>query len=251
MLVETSALKSPKENNMGTSEDVLFKGTSGNGHVSRNIRLCVSAIDMVEPYLSIVGVNELTVVDDVVPLKALSCDDVPIVYIAPGADQVTINRSVGGAMEIDTSRLWVMNSDEVEVEGDCNYKPPMDDPYDPFKGAQRGAGYISLDTSHVVGSSPLNPMFSAVVDVSQLADDGKLMVIASARVDKGWLNQPFDILPPQAHLQTFAPIQTGTTRVARLWREDWIGSPFPSRLFEERLMKLSTSTTALNGMCTT
>merc|ERR1719464_2324301 len=58
MLVETSNRKEP-QTNLGNSADVLSRDTTGNGHISRNIRLSLLAADIVEPYVSVVGVNKL------------------------------------------------------------------------------------------------------------------------------------------------------------------------------------------------
>eukprot|EP00957_Ditylum_brightwellii_P192744 14676033-Ditylum_brightwellii.AAC.1 len=68
MLVETSDVKSPARDDLGTSHDPFNTNSQGNGHISRNIRLALLALDLVQPYVSIVGANGLALRDDVVPL---------------------------------------------------------------------------------------------------------------------------------------------------------------------------------------
>ena len=102
MLVETSYMKTPNENDLGTTWHVLNKNSGGdaptgyfrqrkltkrrnlrggtywayttprdepidrmaNGHVPRNIRLALASIDMVQPYLSITKINQLVLADN-------------------------------------------------------------------------------------------------------------------------------------------------------------------------------------------
>ncbi|KAI2511738.1 Zinc carboxypeptidase [Fragilaria crotonensis] len=73
MLVETSHQKIPPTSMLGNSKDVLSKETDGNGHISRNIRLALLSADLVEPYVSIVAVNNLALSDDIVPLIERNC----------------------------------------------------------------------------------------------------------------------------------------------------------------------------------
>ena len=52
MLVETSHQKIPNTQMLGNNRDVMSKDTSGNGHISRNIRLSLLSAELVEPYVS-------------------------------------------------------------------------------------------------------------------------------------------------------------------------------------------------------
>jgi len=122
MLVETSENKTPSTSDLGTTENVLDQNTSGNGHVSRNIRLSVAAIELVEPYLSIVGVNDMALVGDFAPLKDRSCESLPTIAVALNADQVTIHWTVGGSIEIDETRVWIANTNDVEDFLNCKNK---------------------------------------------------------------------------------------------------------------------------------
>ena len=61
MLIETSDPKEPPRTELGTRNDPLIStNDNNNGHVARNIRLALLAIDVVEPYVSIRGVEGWT-----------------------------------------------------------------------------------------------------------------------------------------------------------------------------------------------
>lgn len=69
-LVEMSKDKRPPEHTLGDSDDLVKKGVDGDGHVPRNVRLLLSAMDAVEPYVML---NDLTsVTEDGVPQAAWS-----------------------------------------------------------------------------------------------------------------------------------------------------------------------------------
>lgn len=59
-LVETAREKKPLEHTLGGDENMMQKGAPEDGHVPRNVRLLMSAVDVVEPY---VVVDEKVVVN--------------------------------------------------------------------------------------------------------------------------------------------------------------------------------------------
>ncbi len=73
LLIETSNDKTPSSSSLGTSLDVLSETSSGNGHVSRNIRLSLLSADLVEPYVSFLGVNNVSLVTNILPLTGRYC----------------------------------------------------------------------------------------------------------------------------------------------------------------------------------
>lgn len=216
MLVETSHQKIPPTNMLGNSKDVLDKDTDGNGHVSRNIRLALLSADVVEPYVSVVAVNDLALSDDVVPLMERNCDTAAKKVLIPrNVNQVSVEWSVGGALDIDETKLWVAKA----LSGgtiDCLSQPSLADVQAAFQAvdpndATFGTGYFSAkgpqphpSVSNADVEPTLGPVFSAVIDVSALKTGEKLTVIASARVDKGWATKPKanvgPDVPPQAHI---------------------------------------------------
>lgn len=81
-LVETAREKKPQEHTLGGHENIMEKGAPEDGHVPRNVRLLVSAVDAVEPYI---------VVDE---KSGLNEDKVPVV-----------SWLVGGAFIVDGTAL--------------------------------------------------------------------------------------------------------------------------------------------------
>ncbi|KAA8497211.1 Carboxypeptidase D [Porphyridium purpureum] len=56
-LVETGDQKIPDEGSLGTADAILVKGGTGDGHIPRNIRLSIAALDALQPYARVVGSN--------------------------------------------------------------------------------------------------------------------------------------------------------------------------------------------------
>jgi hypothetical protein len=216
MLVETSHNKIPPTKMLGNSKDVLSEDTDGNGHVSRNIRLSLLSADLVEPYVSIVAVNDLALSDDIVPLVQRNCGTASKrVMIPKSVDQVTIEWSVGGALDIDETVLWFARS-VPDGTLDCLSQPSRAVVEASFEqvipnGPTAGSGFFAArgSTPHPRVSNAdvepsLGPVFSAVVDVSSLKAGEKLTVLASSRVDHAWAGRPKSNIkpdvPPQAHV---------------------------------------------------
>eukprot|EP00541_Cyclophora_tenuis_P000385 CAMPEP_0116569836 /NCGR_PEP_ID=MMETSP0397-20121206/16568_1 /TAXON_ID=216820 /ORGANISM="Cyclophora tenuis, Strain ECT3854" /LENGTH=557 /DNA_ID=CAMNT_0004097551 /DNA_START=29 /DNA_END=1703 /DNA_ORIENTATION=- len=221
MLIETSHQKIPSQSKLGTSESVLDKDTNGNGHISRNIRLALSAHDLVEPYASVVGVNDLALSDDIIPLTNRSCEEndkaIKKVMIPKNLAQVTVEWTVGGALTIHNTTLWYAKSTDIPSGTlDCLEQPSADAIRAHFKegkvhGAVNGTGYLSP-----LGAQPhpsvsatdvepsLGPLFTASIDVNDLKQGDKLTVIASARVDQSWTRPANGVIGPnvgpQAHV---------------------------------------------------
>lgn len=216
MLVETSHQKIPPTNMLGNSKDVLSSDTDGNGHVSRNIRLSLLSAELVEPYVAIVAVNDLALSDDLVPLVERNCKTASKqVMIPKNVDQVTVEWTVGGALEIDETVLWVTESVPPGIL-DCLTQPSRADIEASFKqvipdGLTAGSGFFAArgpnphpDVSNTNVEPCLGPVFRAVVDVSLLKVGDRLTVVASAIVDQSWTSRPTSNvkpdLPPQSHV---------------------------------------------------
>jgi len=84
-LVETAMSKKPPERTLGGPSGLLFPASLADGHVPRNIRLALQAIDIVQPY----------VVLDRVAAAAT---------VQPGAS-VQLQWRVGGALEVGTTQI--------------------------------------------------------------------------------------------------------------------------------------------------
>lgn len=212
MLVETSDDKEPKQH-LGNSMEVLNKDTDGNGHISRNIRLALLSADMVEPYVGILGVNNLVLTDDIVPTmqrEATSCVDTKAVMVARNAEKVDVEWTVGGALSIDSTELWYAKWDDLSGEIECWTQPDNTDGLVSVGGTMSGTGFFSNQGSRprpeesATGIKMTNgPLFHASILLKKFKKGDKILVIASARVDKAWKDQPDDVLPkvpPQSHI---------------------------------------------------
>lgn len=203
MLVETSNIKEPQQH-LGSSQQVLQKNPNNNGHVSRNVRLALLAADLVEPYASIVSVNDLSLSDDVIPLAlredATTCQRTKGVMIPQNAETVVVEWTVGGALDMDeTSLVYGKWSDLPDGAVSCMTQPDIDklsvltSALD--QSAINGTGYFSRNgpypTESQSGSNDvLGTIFRATLDVSNYKPHDELVVLARARVDQSWQKQP-------------------------------------------------------------
>lgn len=217
MLVETSDQKTPATSNLGASRDVLLGDTQENGHVSRNIRLALLAAELVEPYISVVGVNEVVLQDDLPPMQSRSgqsCQKTQAFLIAKDAEEVEIQFSVGGAMTVNDVELWYAQWKDIPNEQlDCLSQPRSLEVFQKGEilGATNGTGYFSDTGSHPrppsssdLGSATLGPIFRGKISIPKgLNTLDALVVLASARVDQDWANRRSNTKPnlaPQSHV---------------------------------------------------
>ena len=217
MLVETSDLKEPPKSDLGSSLDVMNRDTKQNGHVSRNIRLALLAAELVEPYVSIVSVDELVVQDDLPPMSkrdGRSCQRQKAFLIAKDATEVNIQFTVGGAMSINQVDIWYAKWDDVPVDQlDCISQPSGTDGFQKgtILGAVNGTGFFSRagshprpDTGSELTDATTGPIFKAKITVpSGVKTLDQLVILASARVDQDWANGRPNTEPnvkPQSHV---------------------------------------------------
>ena len=218
MLVETSDTKEPKTH-LGSSGQVLMTDPANNGHVSRNIRLALLAADLVEPYVSITSVNDLALSDDIIPLAQrvdpTACQRTKGVMIPQNANSITVEWTVGGAITVDeTSLIYGRWSDLQDEAVSCMAQPNADKLSNLIvatdQTAKNGTGFFSHDGPYPPpskqtssGQEILGPIFRATLDVSKYRPHDEIVVLARARVDQSWREQPDTIkpkLPPQSHV---------------------------------------------------
>lgn len=209
MLIETSNKKIPPKSTLGTSLDVMRSDTAGNGHVSRNIRLALLSLELVQPYLSISSVNGYAFSDDVVPEYAqqdqFACKLTKALNVSSTLNELTVQWTVGGALQIDDTQLWYGKWDEVsEDEINCLTQPSTDH----VKNVLQKASAVGITSSEgaFASGSPIGgagATFSAIIDISSFEVGDEIVVIALAEVDRGWKDQPRNIkpeVPPQSHI---------------------------------------------------
>eukprot|EP00980_Cylindrotheca_fusiformis_P022569 scaffold9441_cov101-Cylindrotheca_fusiformis.AAC.1 len=233
MLIETGSSKEPTSN-LGSSQNVLdpraqsAEGT--NGHIPRNMRLSLLSADLVEPYVSILQVNGVTL-QDVVPLSSSSqkeddfssCRFQEIALDEEEGDgtdlvEVEVAWTVGGALSIDDVQLWFVGREDLEnhinEEEDCLLQPTstvessLTEGF--MKGPSTGNGQFSSAGSDPTGSDLSDgPVFRGTIHVP--ADMTEFVIYASARVDGDWIDLPSpssndvvigppNVVLPQSHM---------------------------------------------------
>ena len=214
MLIETSNSKIPG-NHLGTNQDILNDNTyTNNGHVARNIRLALMAIELVEPYVSIWGVNTVPLKADVVPLIPRTdrlCIQSKAMRIPPGQKATTIAWSVGGGFTVDYTTIMYAKWEDVPDVMDGSYQPRNSEVGRGFRTIEAMSGPTrwkqgwQSDTSTASGwESQGQPMYYATIDTSEFKPGDKIAVFATARLDQGWANQPDGFkpkdMPPMSHV---------------------------------------------------
>ncbi|KAL7493043.1 hypothetical protein ACHAWT_002283 [Skeletonema menzelii] len=241
MLIETSDRKEPKREDLGSRENPLIS-TSGreNGHVARNIRLALLAMDVVEPYVSIRGVEELMFEDDVVPTVNLKrsptsyYDDAKLVWV-PGSGEkkssITsreITWTVGGAMTIDRTEIVYGLWDDLPTqlaESESGFFPSMEtrnvidakfefvQPSNVERGSSGGRSRWHADGTYPAEPEGgdtyaqiynFDPVFKASIDIGNMPPGTTIAVFARAKVDKDWATAAANVGPanlgPASHI---------------------------------------------------
>ena len=230
MLIETSDPKEPSRSELGTRNDPLISSNNkNNGHVARNIRLALLAIDVVEPYVTIRGVEGLELSDDVVSgvnmrmyNGASYLENSKMIWIPPGDSpgkgsnmkEVTISWTVGGAFVIDKTELVVgpwdglptnlANVDDGTYPSVETIKLMNSNAFTKSESTQGRSRWHDDGPHPTASESDINPTFEATIDVSTYPPGTKLAVFAKARVDKDWLQPTSNVAPntggPVSHI---------------------------------------------------
>ncbi|KAL3937771.1 MAG: hypothetical protein SGBAC_007186 [Bacillariaceae sp.] len=240
MLVETSDSKNPIFN-LGRSEDVLNPKANGSGHIARNIRLSLLSADLVEPYVSILQVNNLSLPHDVIPLSPSSedCGTTMAVNANETLDnKLEISFTVGGALSIDQVQLWFASKTDNLVSTASNssecWKQPTFFELQSFSqgtiaGSNSGSGRFSANgpipaASTTSGIMTNGPLFVGTIDIPKGIDE--LIVMASARVDSDWKNGPAEGAGPNVQPQS----HMANARTNPNWRHESAGKIVQGRL---------------------
>jgi hypothetical protein len=172
---------------------------------------------LVEPYVSVVGVNDLALSDDVVPLSergGRSCQKSNAVMVAKNAQEVQLQWTVGGAISIDNTEIWYAKWDDIpEDQLNCLMQPTTTEGFikGAVMGANNGTGVFSRAGAHPRPGSFSHwdlvtdgPVFTGKITIPEgLKTLDQLVVIVSARVDQEWAKQPGNLSPdkpPQSHV---------------------------------------------------
>ena len=126
-LVETSNAKKPDNKDLGGSAFVLDNKSPENGHVPRNIRLSLMAVDVVEPYVCMLSTNRTRIIvkngNNVKKPAATTTIKDNNNTTATDTTGLSISWSVGGAFQVSSTWLaWhpvAMSEEELSsLDGD-------------------------------------------------------------------------------------------------------------------------------------
>ena len=168
ILVEISNDKTPGLGTSGNTENVLKSDTSGNGYISCCVRLSLLSSDIVQPYVSIIGVNNVAFSDDAVPSIVRTCDTISIIVVPMDQLEVAVHWTVRGALTINDTQVWAAYASDLSIKDhfDCRSQPNIGDIQSVFTPADLfidsyGSGNFSSSGTQPVGASTRGPLFSA------------------------------------------------------------------------------------------
>ena len=93
MYMETADRKTPLANTLGYVSGLFESGTTSDGHIPRNIRLCLLMSDVVQPYVTWQGMHQIE-------------KDEPSI-----GTNLTFGWDVGGAFSVTTTYLRAIQID--------------------------------------------------------------------------------------------------------------------------------------------
>ena len=243
MLIETSHNKQPTQF-LGSSLDIFNPVQAENGHVARNLRLALLAVELVQPWAGFRQVNELVLTDDIIPNLDRSagsqvCQKAKHVVVPRDSKKATIQWEVGGSLTIEETRVWYGKWSDLSDKINCIGQP--DESITKFM--QQGTAISkTYGTTRYAQRTEGFPHFSASIDISSYKPHDLLVVLVSARVDQEWIQMPSRLfLPkntaPQSHIanartnpQWFHESTTSGERVEG--RLEWFSDPLTIEVSE-------------------
>jgi hypothetical protein len=139
--------------NLGNVLDVFHAEDNSEGlPISHNMRLALVSADLIQPYVSIFGINSLAISEDVVPSinrDGTVCDTSRIVTVPAALETVIVEWTVGGALNISETELWVAKANDIQGVSGCSLS--LDDGFETYNYAFRkiptklnyGTGFFS------------------------------------------------------------------------------------------------------------
>jgi hypothetical protein len=218
MLVSANTKTSQSDSDLGSSLDLFQRDREMDEfHVASNMRLAFVSADLVEPYVSVFGIDNLPLSDDIVPLterSGRSCKRTKAIAVPFGQDKMIVEWTVGGAIHISETDLWYAKWDDIPEEHlDCLLQPNSMDGFSRAQsmGNTNGTAFFSHagpsphpNESFIKPGKTLGPVFRAQINARDFKVGDKIVLIARARVDQGWMDAPLgDFEPkrgPQSHL---------------------------------------------------
>eukprot|EP00980_Cylindrotheca_fusiformis_P012589 scaffold3084_cov144-Cylindrotheca_fusiformis.AAC.37 len=212
--------------------------TRNDASIKDNVRLALASVDLVQPYVNILGVNSFALSDDIVPLTdgaEKSCFQSKSVITSSRATSLTVEWTVGGALNIDYTQLYYAKNLDIDAETTmhCLLQPDELDmrKFDKASSLRKpkGSGFYSPGgpNPHPSDSSAiLGPVFNAEVDLEGFSPGDRIIVIAIAQVDQEWNPQP----TPRNASSTNPESHLANARTNPAWEHENAGKRIKGRL---------------------
>lgn len=231
MLVEASDDKTPSANTLGSDYDLLNPNSFGNGHVPRNIRLCLFMVEIVEPFLHFTKIGDKSLPSSMIPTKKTLFAAKNSHDMYRTKNTASVQWTVGGCFQIDdthliygTEKLFSDFLNQASFPSEKTIQSLLADNSGEIKYTKPQQGEIRIP-----GTSSV---FSSFLDLSEYTHGEKIICIALAKVDQGWSQKPIDSVPPgvkpQSHIvnartdPTWRHENAGKTVIGRLY---WVSPP--------------------------
>lgn len=159
--------------NLGNVLDVFHaEDNSESLPISHNMRLALVSADLIQPYVSIFGINSLAISEDVVPSThrdGTVCDTSRIVAVPTAFETVIVEWTVGGALNISETELWVAKVEDIADSSVCSLS--LDEGFDTYSHAFKkiptrlnyGTGFFSRSGPNPPPKESVSKPFSLLV----------------------------------------------------------------------------------------
>ena len=198
MLVSVDAENIQSHQDLGNSMNLFAKEQEGNFLIARNMRLAFVSVDLVQPYVSIFGIDNL-VLSDLLPLAQRNeshCQQQEALAVPYDQAKMIVEWTVGGAIQVSHTELLYMKVPDVpEEQFDCLKEPENMKNFrnaHPL-GAKHGSGYFSPsgptphpNESFIKPGGVLGPVFRAEIDMRDFNVGDHIVLVSRASVDQGW-----------------------------------------------------------------
>jgi len=220
MLVETSKKKTPNKEHLGTTFDLFEpRETEGMGHISRNIRLALLMIDVVEPYIHFTDIHDLSLQDDIVPFEDRSgrnCKSTKFAQVDKNTfmeQGPLLQWTIGGGFEVSETGLIYAKWEDMptDFDGSVQPSPEMIETFSTMKritiedeGRTRWNRKGAFPTQRQNNLENMQgPIFSTNLNLEDFNVGDEIAVLAYGMLDQTWRNEPETFapkVPPQSHL---------------------------------------------------
>lgn len=182
VLVESSSSKQPSESTFGNTAELLKPSGEGQGHLPRHIRLVLTMIEAVQPYIKFVGFNSIqnerhalscsasTTEEDINNLA--EADDVNGESVAVEAKPsafVSVSYEVGGSFKVDSTSVGLYRKPEW-LSANSRVTPEIREALEEYKVLETSteSGYTRWSGGGLFGSESSSKDQNILLDFSEI-----------------------------------------------------------------------------------